>query len=70
MPDEVCKMDFINWTWEPATLLKAHKDLGDTIEELTKLVTEDEMLAVRKARKDEELKRQREMLRQRAEAAK
>jgi len=70
VPDEVVKMDFISWTWEPATLLQAHKDLGDTIEELTKLVSEEELLAVRKARKDEELKRQREMLRKRAEAAK
>jgi len=70
VPDEVTKMDFSSWTWEPATLLKAHQDLGDTIEELTKLVSEDEMLACRKARKDEELKRQREMLRQRAAAAK
>jgi hypothetical protein len=70
VPDEVTKMDFISWTWEPAVLLKAHKELGDTIEELAKLVTEEEMLAARKARKDEELKRQREMLRQRAAAAK
>ncbi|MCY3017921.1 MAG: DUF6067 family protein [Planctomycetota bacterium] len=70
IPDEVTGMDFISWTWEPAVLLKAHKDLGDTIEALTKLVSEEDMLATRKARKDEELKRQREMLRKRAEVAK
>ncbi|MGD0093434.1 MAG: glycoside hydrolase domain-containing protein [Planctomycetota bacterium] len=70
VPDEVTKKDFISWTWDPAVLLKARQDLGGTIEELTKFVTEDDMLATRKARKDEELKRQREMLRQRAAAAK
>jgi len=70
VPDDVTKLDFISWTWEPATLLKAHKELGETIEALTPFVGEEEMLATRKARKDEELKRQREMLRKRAEAAK
>jgi hypothetical protein len=70
VPDEVTGLDFVSWTWEPATLLKAHRDLGRTIEALTWFVGEEEMLATRKARKDEELKRQREMLRKRAEAAK
>jgi len=69
VPDEVCR-DFVTWTWEPEVLLEARRNLGDTIEEFTRLVTEDEMLGVRKARKEAGLARQREMLRERAEAAK
>ena len=68
VPDAVCA-DFTHWTWEPEVLLAARQELGDTIEAMTKLVPEAEMLAVRKARKEAELKRQREMLRERAEAA-
>ena len=70
VPDDVCKLDFVNWTWEPEPLLKAHRDLGDTIEALAKVVTEDEMLAVRAARKKAEVERQRAMLKARAAAAK
>jgi hypothetical protein len=68
VPDEVCK-DFVTWTWEPEVLLKARRALGDTIDAFTRLVAEDEMLAVRQARKDAQLARQRSMLRERAEAA-
>ncbi len=68
VPDQVCA-DFTHWTWDPDTLLAARRRLGDTIEEMTRLVPEDEMLAVRKARKEAELARQREMLRERARAA-
>jgi len=70
VPDEVCKLDFVSWTWEPEVLLKAHRNLGDTIEKFTKHVTEDEMLAVRAARKKAELERQRRMLKARAAEAK
>jgi hypothetical protein len=68
VPDEVCQ-DFTHWTWEPEVLLRARQELGDTIEAMTKLVTEPEMLAVRKARKEAELARQHKMLRERAGAA-
>ena len=70
VPDEVTKMDFVSWTWEPEVLIKAHRELGDTIEAMSAVVTEEEMLAVRTARKEMELKRQRDMLKARAEAAK
>jgi hypothetical protein len=70
VPDEVCKMNFVDWTWEPEVLLKAHRGLGDTIEAFTKLVSEDEMLKVRAARKKAEVERQRAMLKARAQAAK
>ena len=62
----MCK-DFGNWTWEPEVLLEARQAVGDTIEEMTKLVPEEEMLAVRKARKEAELAQQRGMLKDRAE---
>jgi len=70
VPDEVTKLDFVSWTWEPEVLLKAHRNLGDTIEALTKLVSEDEMLKVRAARKRAEVERQRAMLKARAAVAK
>jgi len=70
VPDEVTKLDFVSWTWEPEVLLKAHRKLGDTIEEIAKLVPEDEMLKVRAARKKAEAGRQRAMLKARAAAAK
>lgn len=69
VPDDVCPMNFTQWTWEPAVLLKARRNLGETIEALTKLITPGEMLAARKARKDAEIRRQREMLKVRAKAA-
>jgi hypothetical protein len=68
VPEGVCA-DFVTWTWEPEVLLAARRNLGDTIHEITKLTSEEEMLAVRKARKEAELTRQRAMLQQRAEAA-
>lgn len=68
VPDEVCR-DFVTWTWEPKVLLEARRELGETIEAFTELVTEQEMLAARRARKERDLARQREMLRERAEAA-
>jgi len=70
VPDEVTKLDFVSWTWEPAVLLKAHRELGETIEALAKLVPEEEMLKVRAARKKAEAERQRAMLKARAQAAK
>lgn len=69
VPDEVSPMNFTQWTWEPAVLLKAHRNLGETIEAMTKLITPGEMLAARKARKDTEIRRQRDMLKARAKAA-
>jgi len=69
VPDEVCPMNFTEWTWRPEVLLKARRDLGETIEAMTKFVSEAEMLAVRTARKTAELKRQRRMLKARASAA-
>ena len=69
VPDAVCPMSFTEWTWQPRVLLAARRSLGDTIEALTKHVTDDEMLAVRAARQAAERKRQRAMLKQRAAAA-
>ncbi len=60
VPDEVCGLRFDQWTWKPDVLLAARMKLGDTIDSLSKLVTEDEILAVRKARKEDELSRQRD----------
>jgi hypothetical protein len=68
VPEEVCA-DFVTWTWEPEVLVEARRELGETIEALGALVSEEEMLATRRARKEAELARQREMLRERAEAA-
>ncbi|MBM4030414.1 MAG: DUF4091 domain-containing protein [Planctomycetes bacterium] len=70
VPDEVTKLDFVSWTWEPEVLLKAHRELGDTIEALAKVVPEEEMLKVRVARKKAEIERQRAMLKARSAAAK
>ncbi len=70
VPDEVCPMSFTEWTWQPKVLLNARRNLGDCIEALTRLVPEHDMLAVRKARKAAEVRRQREMLKARAKAAK
>ena len=70
VPDELCPMDFVSWSWEPEVLLKAHRELGETIEALTKRVSEAEMLKVRAARKKAELERQQAMLKARAAAAK
>ena len=44
-------------------------NLGETIEAMTKLITPGQMLAVRKARKDAEIRCQRDMLKARAKAA-
>jgi len=68
VPDEVCR-DFVNWTWEPEVLLKARHELGETIDQIAKLVPESEMLAARATRRQAEVARQREMLNQRAKAA-
>jgi len=69
VPDAVCPMSFTEWTWEPKVLLAARRELGETIEALARQVTEEEMLAVRRARKAGEIARQRAMLKKRAEAA-
>ena len=68
VPDEIVK-DLRTWTWQPQVLLAARRNLGETIEALAKLVTEEEMLAARKARRLSQLNRQREMLKSRADAA-
>lgn len=70
VPEEVVGADFSKWTWEPPVLLKARRDLGETIEAMTKLVTEAEMQAVADARRQADVARQRAMLKARAAAAK
>lgn len=69
VPDEIVK-DLKTWTWQPKTLLAGRKALGETIHALRKLVTEDEVLAVRRARTQAQLARQRAMLKARAAKAK
>jgi hypothetical protein len=69
VPDAVTKLDFTSWTWEPEVLLRAHRELGETIEALKQHVSEQDILAVRAARKEAELARQRAMLAARAKAA-
>jgi len=69
VPDEVVGADFAKWTWEPQVLLKARRDLGETIDAIAKLVPESEMQAVADARKKADVARQRAMLKARAEAA-
>ena len=69
VPDELCPMNFTDWSWDPQVLLKAHRELGETVEALAKAVPEAEMLAVRAARQAAELHRQRAMLTDRAAAA-
>ena len=66
VPDEVTPYSFTDWTWEPEVLLRARRRLGETIEEFTRLVSEEEMLAARRRRKEAELSRRRAMLRARA----
>ena len=70
VPQEVVGADFSKWTWEPPVLLKARRDLGETIEAMTKLVTEAEMQAVADGRRQADAARQRAMLKARAAAAK
>jgi hypothetical protein len=70
VPEEVVGADFSKWTWEPPVLLKARRDLGDTIDAMAKLVTEAEMQAVADARRQADVARQRAMLKARAAAAK
>ncbi|KKK94399.1 hypothetical protein LCGC14_2683250, partial [marine sediment metagenome] len=68
VPDEVVK-DLKTWTWEPAVLLAARRDLGETIEAFAKRVSEKEMMAVRLGRFRAQTKRQRAMLKTRAAQA-
>ncbi len=68
VPPEVCGEDFTRWTWQPHVLLKARRNLGETIEALTKRVTENEMQAAADARRNAVLQRQRAMLKARAAA--
>jgi len=68
VPEEVCK-DLKTWTWEPNVLLKARRDVGETIDALAELVPEKQALAVRRARKASEIRRQRAMLARRAALA-
>jgi hypothetical protein len=70
VPDEVCGATFADWTWDPAVLLKARRDLGDTIDAFAKFVPEAEYRKAVESRRATELKRQHEMLKARAEAAK
>jgi len=68
VPDQVVK-DLKTWTWEPEVLLKARRDLGETLDAVSRLVTEEEIVAVRLARKKAELAQQYKMLKERAAAA-
>jgi len=68
VPDEVVK-DLRTWSWQPEVLLAARRDLGETIDAFSRLVSEEEILAVRLERKKAELKRQYNMLKRRAAAA-
>ena len=68
VPDEIVK-DLKTWTWEPQLLLAAHRELGETIDAFSKIVTEKELLAAGRARKLAQLERQRAMLKSRTEAA-
>jgi len=61
--------DLKTWTWEPAVLLAARRDLGETIEAFAKRVSEKEMMAVRLGRFRAQTKRQRAMLKTRAAQA-
>ncbi|MBM4018938.1 MAG: DUF4091 domain-containing protein [Planctomycetes bacterium] len=69
VPDAVCAMNFTGWTWEPEALLAARRSLGETIEELTKLVTPGECRAAAEARRTADRERTRAMLKARADAA-
>ncbi len=69
VPDGIVK-DLKNWTWEPEVLLAGRRELGETIEALTLLVAEREMLSVRRHRYESIVKRQRDMLKRRAAIAK
>jgi hypothetical protein len=69
VPDAVCKFNFSDWTWEPSVLLKARQELGETIEQFARLLSEQEIMAVREARRKAQLDRQHKMLAERAAAA-
>jgi len=68
VPDPVVR-NLTDWTWDPNVLLVARAELGQMIESLTELVSPEEMLAARAARKLARLQRQRDMLKRRAEKA-
>jgi len=70
VPQDVVGADFSKWTWEPEVLLKARRDLGETLDAMAKLVTEAQVQAVADARRQADVARQRAMLKARAEAAK
>ncbi len=66
IPDEVTKMDFISWTWEPEVLIKAHMELGDTIDKMSKSITDSELAGQVKKRIGEKRKIHKDMLDKRA----
>jgi len=68
VPDGIVK-DMRNWTWQPEVLLAGRRELGETIDALSRLVPEREMLSVRLKRYRFEVNRQREMLKRRAAIA-
>jgi len=68
VPDGVVK-NLRTWTWEPEVLRNAHRELGETIDAFSRLISEKELRAARLARKTAELARQRAMLKKRAAAA-
>jgi hypothetical protein len=70
VPQDVVGADFSKWTWEPEVLLKARRDLGETLDAMAKLVTEAQVQAVADARRQADVERQRAMLKARAAAAK
>jgi len=69
VPGEVCGETFADWTWEPEVLLKARRNLGDTIDAFAKVVAPEELRAATEARRAAEVQRTRAMLKVRAEAA-
>ncbi len=70
IPEEVTKKDFTSWTWEPEVLIKAHKDLGDTIDKLRKFVGDKELEEQAKKRIEEKRRKHEKMLEERAAAVK
>jgi hypothetical protein len=68
VPDEVVK-SVTEWSQDPDLLLKTRRELAETIVAVRKLVAQAEYEKVRDARWAEQLRRQREMLKQRSSAA-
>ncbi len=70
VPEEITGMDFTSWTWEPEVLIKAHRDMGETIDRMRKFVGDKELEDEAKRRIDEKNSRHRKMLQKRAATSK